>query len=79
MAITGPNAGSDVANIEISAKKTADGQFYVVNGLKKWITNAIFCDYYTTAVRTGGKGMGGLSLLLIEKTFKGVTTKKMKC
>jgi alkylation response protein AidB-like acyl-CoA dehydrogenase len=47
--------------------------------LKKWITNGIFCDYFTTAVRTGGEGMGGLSLLLIEKTFPGVSTRKMKC
>jgi alkylation response protein AidB-like acyl-CoA dehydrogenase len=35
--------------------------------MKKWITNGIFCDYFTTAVRTGGKGMGGISLLLLSK------------
>lgn len=39
----------------------------------------MFCDYFTTAVRTGEKGIGGVSLLLIEKASSGVTTKKMKC
>jgi alkylation response protein AidB-like acyl-CoA dehydrogenase len=47
--------------------------------MKKWITNGIFCDYFTTAVRTGGKGMTGISLVLISKEMKGVQTRKMKC
>ena len=59
--------------------KTECGKYYVVNGLKKWITNGVFCDYFTVAVRTGGKGHGGLSMLVIEKEFPGVKTKKMKC
>lgn len=67
LAITEPWAGSDVANIQTTAKLSADGKHYIVNGLKKWITNGIFCDYFTTAVRTGKDGMGGLSLLVIEK------------
>jgi alkylation response protein AidB-like acyl-CoA dehydrogenase len=51
-----------------------------VNGIKKWITNGIFSDYFTTAVVTGSKGgMGSVSLLLIEKNFPGVKTKRMKC
>lgn len=79
LAITEPWAGSDVANLQTTAKLSADGKHYIVNGLKKWITNGIFCDYFTTAVRTGGPGMDGLSLLLIEKTFPGVSTRKMKC
>jgi alkylation response protein AidB-like acyl-CoA dehydrogenase len=53
-------------------------QFYVVNGEKKWITNGVFADFFTVAVRTGGPGAGGLSLLLIERG-PGVTTKQMDC
>ncbi|KAJ9078879.1 hypothetical protein DSO57_1002115 [Entomophthora muscae] len=41
--------------------------------------NGVFADYFTTAVRTGGKGMGGISLLLIERTMPGVKTRQMQC
>ncbi len=79
LAITEPDAGSDVANLKTTAVKTEDGQHYIVNGSKKWITNGVFADYFTVAVRTGGKGMSGISLLLIEKTMPGVTTRQMQC
>jgi alkylation response protein AidB-like acyl-CoA dehydrogenase len=39
-----------------------------VNGQKKWITNGIYADFFTTAVRTGGKGGAGISMLLIERS-----------
>eukprot|EP01111_Echinosteliopsis_oligospora_P014815 TRINITY_DN5681_c1_g2_i1.p1 TRINITY_DN5681_c1_g2~~TRINITY_DN5681_c1_g2_i1.p1 ORF type:complete len:595 (+),score=210.74 TRINITY_DN5681_c1_g2_i1:29-1813(+) len=78
LAITEPEAGSDVANLTTTAVKTPDGKFYVVNGEKKWITNGIWADYFTTAVRTGGPGMGGVSVLLIERS-KGVNTRRMEC
>jgi alkylation response protein AidB-like acyl-CoA dehydrogenase len=77
LCITEPAAGSDVANLKTSAK--LEGDHYILNGEKKWITNGIFADYFTVACRTGGPGMGGLSLLLVEKTMPGVTTRKMKC
>lgn len=48
--------GSDVANLQCTATKTPDGKYYVVNGEKKWITNGVFADYFTVAVRTGGPG-----------------------
>mmetsp|Transcript_30735 Transcript_30735/g.43024 ORF Transcript_30735/g.43024 Transcript_30735/m.43024 type:complete len:181 (+) Transcript_30735:406-948(+) len=51
----------------------------MVNGLKKWITNGIFCDFFTVAVRTSGKGMNGISLMLLEKGMPGLVTKKQKC
>lgn len=54
LAVTEPYAGSDVANIRTEAKKTDDGKHYIVNGEKKWITNAIFADFYLVVVRTGG-------------------------
>lgn len=79
LAITEPSAGSDVANLKTEAKLTPDGKYYIVNGEKKWITNGVFADFFTVAVRTGGKGMGGVSLLLIERTMPGVKTTQMKC
>ncbi|KAJ9605125.1 hypothetical protein H2200_010515 [Cladophialophora chaetospira] len=78
LAITEPDAGSDVANLTCEAKLSEDGKHFIVNGEKKWITNGIWCDYFTTAVRTGGPGMGGVSLLLIERT-EGVSTRRMDC
>ncbi|OAA65277.1 acyl-dehydrogenase domain containing protein [Niveomyces insectorum RCEF 264] len=79
LAITEPDAGSDVANLTCEAKLSEDGKHYIVNGEKKWITNGIWSDYFTTAVRTGGEGMNGVSLLLIERSFGGVSTRKMDC
>jgi len=81
LAITEPDAGSDVANITCEAVLSEDGKHYIVNGEKKWITNGIWCDYFTTAVRTGTKesGMNGVSVLLIERSAGGVSTRKMDC
>ena len=79
LAITEPDAGSDVANLTCEAKLTEDGKHYTVNGEKKWITNGVWCDYFTTAVRTGGPGAGGVSLLLIEREHGGVSTRRMDC
>jgi acyl-CoA dehydrogenase len=79
IAITEPEAGSDVANITTTAKKSADGKHYIVNGTKKWITNGIWSDYSTMAVRTGGPGPGGLSLLVVPlKGYKGVSMRRIK-
>lgn len=79
LAITEPDAGSDVANLTCEAKLSEDGKHYIVNGEKKWITNGVWCDYFTTAVRTGGPGMNGVSLLLIEREHGGVSTRRMDC
>lgn len=79
LAITEPDAGSDVANLGCEAKLSEDGKHYIVNGEKKWITNGHWCDYFTTAVRTSDKGMNGLSLLLIERDMGGVSTRRMDC
>ncbi|ORX81672.1 acyl-CoA dehydrogenase NM domain-like protein [Basidiobolus meristosporus CBS 931.73] len=79
LAITEPYAGSDVASIRCEAKLSDDGEHYIVNGEKKWITNGVWADYFTVAVRTGGEGMGGVSLLLIERSMPGVTTRQMLC
>ncbi|KAK2752612.1 hypothetical protein FQN55_006725 [Onygenales sp. PD_40] len=79
LAITEPDCGSDVSNIGCEAKLTPDGKHYIVNGEKKWITNGVWSDYFTTAVRTGEPGMNGVSVLLIERSAGGVSTRKMDC
>lgn len=69
LAITEPYAGSDVAGVHTQAILSEDKSHYVVTGTKKWITNGVFADYFTTLVRTdpNDKSMRGLSMLLIEK------------
>lgn len=74
LAITEPNGGSDVANLKTRA--VSGGDFYRVTGSKTFITSGIRADYYTVAVRTGGDGYGGISLLLMEKGMPGFTTGK---
>eukprot|EP01125_Pyxidicula_operculata_P002132 TRINITY_DN12071_c0_g1_i1.p1 TRINITY_DN12071_c0_g1~~TRINITY_DN12071_c0_g1_i1.p1 ORF type:complete len:415 (-),score=98.04 TRINITY_DN12071_c0_g1_i1:60-1304(-) len=76
LAISEPTAGSDVANIKATAKR--EGDYYIVNGTKKWITGGLFGDFFTVAVRTGGDGMGGISLLLLEKDMPGIKIRKME-
>jgi len=76
LAISEPAAGSDVAGMLTTATKTPDGKHYIVNGIKKWITNGHFADYFTTAVRTGS-GRGGISMLFITRDM-GVQTKPIK-
>ncbi|KAK3116598.1 hypothetical protein LTR53_002896 [Teratosphaeriaceae sp. CCFEE 6253] len=53
------------------------GDVYVVNGSKKWITNGIFADFCTAAVRTGGAGKDGVSALIIPLKAPGVMCRKM--
>lgn len=71
LAITEPGGGSDVASLRTSARR--EGDHYVVNGEKTFITSGLRADFYTVAVRTGGEGMGGISLLLIERDRPGFT------
>jgi len=77
LAISEPFAGSDVAGLKTTAELTPDGKHYVVNGVKKWITEGAYADYFVTAVRTGGAGAKGISMLLIERG-EGVETKQIK-
>ena len=76
LAITEPGGGSDVANLRTSARKQADE--YVVNGEKTFITSGMRADFYTVAVRTGGPGAAGISLLLIERDRPGFTRALLK-
>jgi acyl-CoA dehydrogenase len=74
LAITEPGGGSDVAALKTRARK--DGDHYVVNGSKTFITSGTRADYFTVAVRTGGEGHGGISLLVIERGTPGFSTGK---
>ena len=70
LAITEPGGGSDVAGIRTTAVR--DGDTYVVNGAKTFITSGVRADFVTTAVRTGGPGHAGVSLLVVEKGTPGL-------
>ncbi len=76
LAITEPSGGSDVANLRTTARR--DGDDYVVRGEKTFITSGMRADYFTVAVRTGGPGMGGISLLLVERDRPGFTRTPLK-
>ncbi|KAF5026978.1 hypothetical protein F66182_1008 [Fusarium sp. NRRL 66182] len=79
IAITEPDAGSDVANITTTA--TLSGNEYIINGAKKWITNGMMADYATMAVRTGEENSGakGISLIVVPlKDQPGVTRRRLK-
>jgi alkylation response protein AidB-like acyl-CoA dehydrogenase len=69
IAMTEPGAGSDLAGIRTSAKR--DGNHYVVNGSKTFITNGINADLVITAVRTGEDRHHGMSLLILERGMDG--------
>ncbi len=71
LGITEPGGGSDVANLRTKAERR--GASYIVNGQKTFITSAMRADYITLAVRTGGPGIGGVSLLLVDMTSPGVS------
>ncbi|AWF81049.1 acyl-CoA dehydrogenase [Microbulbifer sp. A4B17] len=71
LAVTEPGAGSDVANLQCRAE--LDGSDYIVTGEKTYITGGMRANWFTTAVRTGEEGFGGISLLLIPADTKGVS------
>ena len=79
LCITEPGAGGDVSNLACTARDAGD--HFVVDGNKEWITNGIYADYFTVAVRTGPPGSAhkGLSMLLLEKSMPGITVTKMDC
>lgn len=69
LGITEPGGGSDVANLSTVAVR--DDDYYIVNGSKTYITGGMRADYVSTAVRTGGAGAGGVSMLLIPTDAEG--------
>jgi acyl-CoA dehydrogenase len=75
LAITEPGGGSDVS--ALSTRAMRQGDVYVVNGQKTFITSGMRADYLTVAVRTGGPGIGGVSLLVIEGNAPGLTRRQL--
>ncbi|MFZ5868975.1 MAG: acyl-CoA dehydrogenase family protein [Actinomycetota bacterium] len=74
LAVSEPGGGSDVANLRTRAVR--DGDEYVVNGSKTFITSGVRADFVTAAVRTGGPGHPGISLLVIDKDTPGFTVSR---
>ncbi len=71
LAVTEPGGGSDVAAIRTTAVR--EGGHYIVNGAKTFITSGVRADFVTTAVRTGGPGHAGVSLIVVEAGMPGFT------
>jgi alkylation response protein AidB-like acyl-CoA dehydrogenase len=70
IAVTEPDHGSDLGSITTKARQ--DGDNWIINGTKRFITNGGFADFYTVLVRTGGPGPRGLSLFAVEADRDGV-------
>jgi acyl-CoA dehydrogenase len=75
LGVTEPGAGSDVAGI--TTKAVRDGDSYVINGQKAFITNGSKADYVVVAARTGGEGYQGISLIVVDKDTPGFRTQRM--
>ena len=75
LGVTEASGGSDVAALKTTAKK--QGDVYIVNGSKTFISGGMRANWLTTAVRTGGQGAGGISLLLIPMDADGVSRTKL--
>jgi len=69
LAITEPSGGSDVANLQTKAYR--DGNHYVLNGSKTFITGGMKSDYFVVGARTGGEGLNGISLFFVEQDTPG--------
>lgn len=71
LAITEPSGGSDVANLQTTAVR--NGDHYIVNGSKTFISGGMGANWFTTGVRTGGAGAAGVSVLVIPANAEGVS------
>src|ERR1700674_1832198 len=69
--LTEPGSGSDAAALQTSARR--DGDDYVLNGAKAFISGGGSSDIYVAMVRTGDKGPKGISCLVVEKGAKGLS------
>jgi acyl-CoA dehydrogenase len=74
LGITEPGTGSDVASV--ATKAVRDGDEWVINGAKTFITSSVRGDFVTTAVRTGGEGHAGISLIVVPKGTPGFTVSR---
>jgi len=69
LAVTEPSGGSDVANMHTRARR--EGDHYVIDGAKTFITGGLLASYYVVGARTGGSGLDGISLFLVEAESEG--------
>lgn len=76
LGVSEPDAGSDVAGLRTRAVR--DGDDYVINGAKLYITNGTIADYITLAVRTGGPGARGISMIVVPTDSKGLTRRRLR-
>ncbi|HEX6488009.1 MAG TPA: acyl-CoA dehydrogenase family protein [Candidatus Dormibacteraeota bacterium] len=74
LAVSEPDAGSDVARIHTHAVR--QGDTYRLNGAKTFITSGTRADFVTVAARTGGDGYQGISLLVVERGMPGFSVSK---
>ncbi len=72
VAISEPGAGSDVAGIRTTAKRSADGREWILNGTKLFITNGVHADLYFVAAKTGS-ARHAMSMFIVEKGTPGFT------
>lgn len=76
LAITEPFGGSDVAGMRTTAIK--EGDSYIINGSKTFITNGVYCDYIVVAAKTQAElGPKGISLFLVDRKASGVSASKL--
>lgn len=69
-ALTEPDVGSDASSVRMTARR--EGDHYVLNGTKRYITNAPSADIFTLMARTGGEGASGISAFIVERNSPGV-------
>ncbi|MUL49986.1 acyl-CoA dehydrogenase [Mycobacterium sp. CBMA293] len=74
LAITEPGGGSDVGHLTTRAER--DGEDFIINGAKTYITSGVRADYVVTAVRTGGPGAAGVSLIVVDRGTPGFTVSR---
>ncbi|MGA7617393.1 MAG: acyl-CoA dehydrogenase family protein [Thermoanaerobaculia bacterium] len=76
ISISEPDCGSDVANLRTGA--TRDGDSWVIDGAKTWITNGVYGDFNVVACRTGPEGAAGISLIVVDRDTPGVRSSKIR-
>ncbi|MEU5404800.1 acyl-CoA dehydrogenase family protein [Nocardia asteroides] len=74
LAITEPGGGSDVGHLTTTAVR--DGDDFIINGAKTFITSGTRADFVVTAVRTGGAGAAGVSLIIVPTDTPGFTVSR---
>jgi len=76
LACTEPSGGSDVAAIRTIARR--EGEHYILNGEKTFISSGMRADFFVVVARTGGEGINGLSLLLVDGNAEGLSRAPLK-